>query len=432
MKLEQIKEEIIKTIEEHKEQIIAIGQKVQEHPEPGYCEQVTSALVRKELDALGIGYEYPLAVTGVKGRLYGKEHVSNVCVIGEMDCIKCAANPMADESGNAHACGHHAQIAALIGAAIGLEKSGVMEQLDGDVTLMAVPAEEFIELDARKKMKDAGKITYFGGKQQLIAEGAFDDVDMAMMLHAQPNEPEAKLYVQGHNLGFLSKKLTFHGKAVHGSTPFDGVNALNAAALAILGVHANRETFREEDRIRIHPIITKGGDVVNAVPDEVVIETYVRGATHQAIAKGDAAVERAAYGAASMVGARVSVENLPGYLPLKESSRLSEVMEENAAYLLGEEALVYGKEITGSTDMGDLSSILPVIQPSVGGFQGVLHSQEFCVAQEETAYVTAAKLLALTAAELLYDHAAKAVQVSKEFEAPMTKEAYLNYLAGEK
>ena len=431
MKWEQIKEEVISTIEAHREQIVAIGRVVQMHPELGYCEEKTSGLVREKLQEWGIEYEYPLAVTGVKGKIPGKNHESNVCIIGEMDCIKCAANPKADQNGNAHACGHHAQIAALLGAAVGLQKSGVMEALDGDVTIMAVPAEEFIELDERRRMKEEGKIQYFSGKQQLIAEGAFDDVDMAMMLHAQPQEPDAKLYVKGHNLGFLSKTITFRGKAVHGSTPFDGVNALNAAALAILGVHANRETFREEERIRIHPIITKGGDVVNAVPDEVVIETYVRGATHQAIAKGDAAVERAVAGAASMVGASVSVENVLGYLPLKESSQLSAVMERSAAMLFGEDSLVYGREITGSTDMGDLSSILPAIQPSIGGFGGVLHSREFDVVNEDAAYVDAAKLLALTAAALLYDHAAEAKKVTEHFEAVMTKDEYLRYLAGE-
>lgn len=198
-----------------------------------------------------------------------------------------------------------------------------------------------------------------------------------MMLHAQGDEKEAKLYVRGHNLGFTAKTITFRGKAVHGSTPFDGVNALNAAALAILGIHANRETFREEDRIRIHPIITKGGDAVNSVPDEVCIDTYVRGASYAAIQKGNAAVERASKGAAAIIGAEVSFENIPGYLPLKESAELSEIFERNAAELIGRENIIYGREITGSSDIGDLSCIIPVIQPSIGGFAGALHSKEF-------------------------------------------------------
>ena len=250
------------------------------------------------------------------------------------------------------------------------------------------------------------------------------------MVHAQPEEKNAKFYLEGKNLGFLAKNITFLGRAVHGSTPFDGVNALNAAALAILGIHANRETFREEEKIRIHPIITKGGDVVNAVPDEVCVSTYVRGASFAAIQKGNHAVERAVRGAAETVGATAKTEDIPGYLPLKESTALSKVFEENAKALVGENSLVYGEDITGSSDIGDLSSLLPTIQPSVGGFDGLLHSKEFCVANRETAYLLPAKAMALTAAELLYHEAEKAKAVKDRFRPQMSKEAYINYLEG--
>ncbi len=428
MTLQEIKDNIIQAIDNNREEIIRIGEETLAIPELGYREEKTSALVRETFDSLALSYEYPLAMTGVKAKALGRAAKSNVCIIGEMDALKCAGSPIANAQDVAHACGHNAQVASMLGAAIGLTKSGVMEELDGSVSFMAVPAEEFIELDYRRRLKAEGKISYFSGKQQLIAEGAFDDVDMAMMLHAEPNEEEAKLYARGGNLGFLDKNITFRGRAVHGSTPFDGVNALNAAALAILGVHANRETFREEDKIRIHPIITKGGDVVNSVPDEVIIDTYVRGATFEAIQKGDAAVERAVKGAADMVGAAATIENTPGYLPLQQSIALSEVLEHNAEALLGEDNLVYGKDIVGSTDMGDLSNILPAIQPTIGGYAGVQHSKEFCVSDPETAYITSAKILALTAAELLYHGAEKARAVTESFIPQMTKEAYLDYL----
>lgn len=430
MTLEEIKRKLMDTIEAHQEEIYRIGDEILQNPELGYCEEKTSAFVRQELEKWGIAYDYPYALTGVKGKLCGREASANVCIIGEMDALGCAGSPIANGKGIAHACGHNAQMAAMLGAAIAFADSGVMAYLDGDITFFAAPAEEFIDMEYRKSLKDSGKIAYYGGKQQLIAEGAFDDVDMAMMVHAQPNEPKAKLFVQGENLGFLAKKITFQGKAVHGSTPFDGVNALNAAALAILGVHANRETFREEEKIRIHPIITKGGDVVNSVPAEVCIDTYVRGASYEAIQKGNRAVERAAKGAADMVGAAVMFEDIPGYLPLQENKKLSEVFERNAAQLVGQENLVYGAEITGSSDIGDLSSILPVIQPSVGGFIGALHERQFHVAEKQTAYLLPAKIVAMTAAELLYNHAETAKQIKKSFEPKLTREEYRNYLEG--
>ena len=99
--------------------------------------------------------------------------------------------------GAAHACGHNAQIAAMLGAAMGLCLSGAMEQLDGDLAFLAVPAEEFVELEYRQKLRDEGKVEFVGGKQQLIAEGAFDDVDMAMMVHSMPGAPTPQFTAVG-------------------------------------------------------------------------------------------------------------------------------------------------------------------------------------------------------------------------------------------
>ena len=428
MTLDEIKNKIIDAIDSNADKIIAVGKEIQKNPELGFTEEKTSALVRRQFDALGIPYEYPVALTGVKARAKGRTSKYNVCIIGEMDALKCAGHPFADENANAHACGHNTQISALVGAAYGIQKSGILDKIDGDVTFMAVPAEEFIELSARKKLKSEGKIRYLSGKQQLIWEGAFDDVDMAMMIHAQPDEPKRKLYVKGHNLGFTAKTVTFRGKAAHGSTPYYGVNALNAAALAILGIHANRETFRDEDKIRIHPIITKGGDVVNSVPDEVCIDMYVRGASLEAIQKGESAVERAVRGAAEMISAKAEIENIPGYLPISESGELSAVFEETAAQFVGDENIVYGEEITGSSDIGDLSYLMPVIQPSIGGFSGALHSREFTVEDEYCAYILPAQILACTVAELLYNNAEKAKNVADSFKPKITKEEYINHL----
>lgn len=428
MDSEKIMQRIELAIEESSGDIVKIGQDVLNMPELGYREEKTSAYIQNVFKTLGIDFTYPHALTGIKATLKGKESRYNICIIGEMDAVKCAGHKNEGALSAAHACGHNAQIASMLGAAIALKNSGVMSELLGDVTFMAVPAEEFIELDFRSSLKADGKIRYFGGKQQLIYEGAFDDIDIAMMVHAEGSAPDGKMYVRGHNLGFNAKTITYSGKAVHGSTPFDGVNALNAAALSILGIHSNRETFREEEKIRIHPIITKGGDVVNSVPDEVCIDTYVRGATLYAIRKGSDAVERSVSGACRMIGADYSIQTIPGYLPLTESPELSVIFEEVSESVLGKENLVYGNPITGSSDIGDLSHILPTIQPSIGGFGGTLHSKEFEVANSEIAYVKASEILAKTAARLLSDNAKNAEYVKKSFVPAMTKAEYINYL----
>ena len=92
---------------------------------------------------------------------------------------------------------------------------------------------------------------------------------------------------------------------------------------------------------------------------------------------------------------------------------------------------MFGREITGSTDIGDLSHLIPVIQPSVGGFYGKLHSADFKIADEHAAYITPAKILAGTAAALLADGAKAAQNVKKSFSPALTKDEYINYLRGE-
>lgn len=431
MDISQLKEQIVLAANQGEEWIKQKAAEIYKNPELGFCEEKSSALVRSAFDELEIKYEYPVAVTGVKATLKGKTSDFNVCIIGELDAIMSKEHPDSAANGAVHACGHSSQIGAMLGAAYALKKSDAMQYLNGDVTFMAVPAEEFNELEYRAGLKSQGKIKYFSGKQQLVYEGAFDNVDMAIMLHAMGDEPDAKLYVRGNNLGFISKKLTFKGRAAHATAPDKAINALNAAALAILGIHSNRDTFREDERIRIHPVITKGGDVVNSVPDNVQMEMQVRGATPAAIAKANDTVNRAALGACQMIGATLETEDIVGYLPLEESEEISAVMEEVAKDIIGAEKVVSGYTLVGSTDMGDISSIMPAIQPSVGGFMGGLHSKEFKVVNEDAAIILPAKLMALTAASLLFDGAKAAKAAKENFTPRFTKEQYLKYLEGE-
>jgi amidohydrolase len=349
-----------------------------------------------------------------------------VCLIGEMDALHCVGHPDADPiTGAAHACGHSAQVAALLGAALGLAKSGVMGALWGGATFFAVPAEEYIDLPYRRHLAERGAIQYLSGKQQLIAEGAFDDVSMAIMVHALAETPGAQLQLMCGSLGFVSKEIRFHGKEAHGSEPCKGINALNAAMLALMGIHANRETFRDEDGIRVHPIITGGGDAVNSVPGHVTMETYVRGKSADAIADAAGKVDRAIHGAAMAVGAAAEIRDTPGYLPLMQDAALSRVFGENARALLPPRDIVTGGDMTGSTDMGDLSHLMPCIHPLLGGFSGALHSRAFRVADPEAVCILPAKLMAMAVVDLLADQAAMGRRIQEEFIPLMSKEEYI-------
>ena len=413
-------EKIINAIDKNKEAIIECGEYILNNPELGFKEFKTSKYVKDEFEKLGIEYEENLAVTGVKGVIGKKDAKINVCLIGELDAVKCYEHPKADaKTGAAHVCGHNAQIASLIGAAYGIVKSGVLDELDGKITFFAVPAEEFVELEYRQSLVNKGIITYMSGKQELIHIGAFDDVDMAIMIHSHAQTPEYKIFINGSSLGFESKKITFIGKAAHGSEPFNGVNAMNAAMLALMGINANRETFKDEDRVRIHPIITNGGDLVNVIPDKAVIETYVRGAKKEAIDDAAKKVDAAANAGAMAIGAECVIENIQGYKPLIQNEILSDVFEKNALLFTDKENIYHNINMTGSTDMGDLGYIMPVIQPTMGGFEGALHSKNFNITDPENVYVTASKILALTVYDLLKDGAKKAFEIKASFKKPL-------------
>ena len=426
MNKNEIKSLLLAEIDKNRDKIIAIGEEILKNPEMGYKEYKTSAIVEKELAKIGIKAETGLAVTGVKGRMHGKSSDISVAVMGELDAVTCATNPDADPTtGAAHACGHNAQIAAMLGAAMGL--SVVKEYLDGDVCFFAVPAEEFVEMAFREGLARDGKISFLGGKQELIRIGAFDDIDMAMMVHAEGQTPGACAIVGGSSLGFVAKTVEFKGKAAHaGGAPHEGINALNAAMAALMCIHAQRETFRDEDKIRVHPIITNGGELVNIVPANVTMETYVRGANFKAITDASEKVDRAIKGSAYAIGAEAEIKNLKGYLPLLQNPEMSEIFAENAKTLIPEDKIFSGIDMVGSSDVGDLSHIIPTIQPTMGGFLGSAHSREFKISDPDLAYIQPAKLMALTVIDLLFDGARVAKKIKADFKPVLTKQEYIN------
>lgn len=428
MTKEEIKQKVSSAIDFHKDELIAIGNDIFAHPELGYKEFRTSEIVQTVFKKLGLSFEAGLAVTGVKARLSGRNSLANVCVMGELDSVLCPGHPQADPlTGAAHSCGHNAQVAMLLGVAFGLAGSGVMAELDGDLSLVAVPAEEYVEIEYRNKLRNEGKIKFLGGKQEMIVVGALDGVDMAMMIHLGIVREGKKVTLGGSNNGFIGKFIKYTGKEAHaGGAPHDGINALNAAMLGLFGIHAQRETFRDQDTIRVHPIITKGGNLVNVIPCDVRAETYVRGKTMEAVMDASKKVDRALKAGAMAVGAEVEIKTLPGYLPRTSDQAMDALMKANLSrFLKDDEIKVSDEHSTGSTDMGDISAIMPAIHPHIGGAEGIGHSENYQIVDPELAYITGAKAMALTVVDLLYDGAAKALEIKKNFKPLYTKESYL-------
>ena len=441
---EDIKQAVQAEIDRNADGLIGMAKDILSNPEPGFREVKTAKLTADWFRKLGLSPEEGIGITGVKAVVDGGSSGPTVAVMGELDSMIVPGHSYADPVTNAaHACGHHIQIAMMLGVAAGLKASGVLEKLSGRVAFMAVPAEEYIEIEYRDELRRQGKLEFLGGKAEFIRLGHLDDVDMAMMTHAigpvrdslgagisDAGKP-AKLAVGGTNNGMIAKKIQFIGKAAHaGGAPHRGINALNAATLALSAIHAQRETFRDEDSIRIHPIITRGGAAVSSVPADVRMETFVRGRSVEAFMAANEKVDRALRAGALAVGASVNITTLPGYLPIVNDRAFTGVYRQNAGKLVGEDHIAELGHRTGSTDMGDVSHLMPVIHPYVASATGVPHGTDFVVQDYALGVITGAKAMAMTVIDLLADGGQLAKQIKGAYKAPMDKNEYLAFLRG--
>ena len=426
---EELKSKVCQEIDRRSEEIIGVAQAILENPEPGFREVKTSRIVAQKFADLGIAHRDGLAITGVKGIVRGDSDKPTVGVLGELDSLIVPDHPKADpKTGAAHACGHHAQIGMLIGVIVGLAGSGVLPFLKGRVAFLAVPAEEYIELEFRQSLRKEGKVSFLGGKPELIKLGEFDDIDMAMMTHTGPLQKGRKLALGGTSNGTVAKQIQFIGRGAHaGAAPQQGINALNAAMIALSAIHTQRETFKDADTIRVHPIITKGGEVVNIVPADVRMETFVRGKTLEAIRDASEKVDRALRAGALAVGGSVRITTLPGYLPMVNDRNLQQVYRSNAISVVGRGKVVPGgRHGAGSTDMGDVSHIMPAIHPFAGGVTGVSHGNDYLIEDYQVAVINPAKAMAMTVIDLLAEGAAKAREILAKSKPPMTRQEYLD------
>ena len=423
----ELKRAVCAAVDARKNDLFEIGDAILHQPELGYKEVKTAALVSEALSRLDIPHRTGIALTGIKAVLDTGRPGPTVAVIGELDSVLVRDHPLADPTtGAAHACGHNAQIAALLGVAGALVQTDVMDSLSGRVALLVVPAEEYVEVEYRLGLKRQGLIEFLGGKPEFVRLGEMDDVDMAMMFHTTSRAEDGKLGLAPSFNGCVVKFVEFVGRAAHaGGAPDKGINALNAAMLALSAIHAQRETFRDQDSVRVHPIITKGGELVNVVPADVRMETFVRGRTVEAILDAEKKVNRALRAGALAVGAKLRLTTLPGYLPYVGDPLLSDLIKENSVALVGAEGWRDVGHQTGSTDMGDVSQIMPAVHPYAGGATGTGHGADFTIVDRDLAYLNPAKVMAMTLVDLLSGGAAMARRVLAETPPKMSKAEYL-------
>lgn len=193
------------------------------------------------------------------------------------------------------------------------------------------------------------------------------------------------------------------------AAPHEGINALHALIQGINNINALRDTFRDEDHSRIHYIITKGGDNVNSVPSETTLQGYVRSASIRSIKELSSKFDKAFLSAGENFNAKMSVSTSAGYMPLICNHSLNEIFVSNVRNFLPEDKIYNKGHFMASTDLGDLSHIIPVIQPMMGGIKGGLHSPDFEVVDYNAAIALPAKIAANTIIDLLTNNTLSAI-----------------------
>ncbi len=396
--------------ERHRKQILEVERYLWRHPETGFREWNTQAYLAEIFEKAGYSLRYAGNIPGFYADLDTGRPGPKVLILGEMDALLSSNHPE-HVAGCVHACGHNAQCAALVGAALALKEPGALDGLCGSIRFMAVPAEEMIELPFREALRTQGIIHYYGGKTEFLYRGYMDGCDIAFLNHVRTGINHARFDFNDSN-GCMTKTITYSGRASHaGGSPHKGINALYAASLGLQAINSLRETFCDDAHIRVHPILTEGGISVNTIPAKAVISTYVRGATMEAIAETNRKVNRAAAAGALALGAEVSVSDRPGYAPLLNDRGLKEVAREVMGELVGVENVVDLPWGCGSTDMGDLSCVMRTLHPHISGASGHAHGDDFFITDPETCCVLSAAAEVMLTAVLLENHAGRAKQI---------------------
>lgn len=305
----------------------------------------------------------------------GKPVVAFLC---EMDALP----------GLGHACGHNLGGVASACAAAALARFGAGVFRAGKVIALGTPAEE----------------TGYG-KARMVEEGVFAGVDAAMMVHASSRRHVDKGYLALHKIRF-----TFRGKASHAAAyPEYGINALDGILHLFQGISALRQHL--PDTVRVHGIITEGGKAPNIVPDRAQAYFYIRGETDAELQDAVRRVKRCARGAATASGCRVRIEEGPYTLSTMKINQVLARSYRRALALLGlPESGAPTDRNRGSSDIGNVSQVVPAIQPHVpisAGERVELHTRSFEEATVSPAGVEGMmegiRTLGLTAYDLFAD-----------------------------
>jgi len=390
------------------------------HPELGFKEFETRRLLLDYLNSNNIHIHQDYGLSGFSVQIgQGKPHIG---LIAEMDALVVLDHPNAGKDGAAHSCGHHLQTTIL--SHVFKLWSEYQNKPNGTLTCYFIAAEEFVDLDFRLDLQANKKIELLSGKQNLILQDAFIDVDCFLSVHTMGETSAPSMEVNASLSGFIYKKFHFKGQAAHAAVmPHMGINALNAQILTQNAFALYRETFLEEDRIRLHLITTNGGHSVNSVPSDTILEGYVRSIHPERLLELNQKLNHIATHCAESLFASVEIEDRMGYMPLIQSRELSDILLPYIEEIIPLNQIVDHQKSFAAGDMGDLSLFKPTIQLGFSGCKGLVHGKNFCMANSEEALVYPAYVL-LSTIEDIMRNPIKLESILKSYPSKMTIEDY--------
>ncbi len=375
--MEEFKKAVRENVDRIAERLIEIARDIYEHPELKFEEHRAAKILAGELERARFAVELGAAGldTAIRAEHPAVSDGPTVAILGEYDALP--------ELG--HACGHNLIAAAGLGAALAV--GAVKGELPGRLLFLGTPGEE------------GG-----GGKVIMVEAGLFDGVDAAMMFH-----PSSHTLVDRGSLAITEVVLEFHGKAAHASgSPEKGINALDAVIQTFNSINALRQHIK--DGARIHGIITDGGAKPNIVPEHAAANFYVRAPENDYRDELLGKLRACAEGAALATGARLEFKIVGhSYKAMRPNHALGNAFVRNLEALGEPLSPPKPDEGMGSTDMGDVSQVVPAIHPyikicdeDVAG-----HSRAFAEAAISgrglEAMLIAAKAMAMTAVDVFTD-----------------------------
>ena len=373
METEKLKLKIKDSVELQRQQLIQLSLNIHDNPELGFEEEKASAWLTSYLEDSGFRVERGIADLATAFRATYGQGSPRIALLAEYDALP--------EIG--HGCGHNIIATSAVGAAVA--SKSIIEQSGGSVVVLGTPGEEV-----------------FGGKIDMVKAGVFKEIDVAMIVH-----PGIRNMVTIQALACSSLEVEFFGKPAHAAAqPHRGINALEAMILAFTAINSLRQHIKGE--ARIHGIITDGGEAANIVPAHSAALFLIRAPDDDYLAELNDKVLNCFTGASIASGARLEYKwRDKTYAPMKNNATLAQLFSQNLESL-GRRVEAFGPGFGfGSTDMGNVSQVVPSIHPmiAIASPEVLIHTQEFAyAAASETGHeglTDAAKAMAMTVADIL-------------------------------